>query len=372
MRGPQMRRPESTRPAKEGPEKSRSGRRYRLVIAAAATAVAVTAVALVVDSTGSGDVVGQIDEHPITRQDVAFHMSLQLRSVQNRIQVEQETSGPWDWEQEIDGVPARHLLQDAALEQLARDTQVFLLAREHGLVDDIGYQAMTEAMAAENAARRQAVDRGEIVYGTVEFAPREYYATVLTELETQLRRVLSADADGELYVGQAEIEARYDAEPENWATNVAAYHTERLRVPAPADAGERTELHEELGAMLATTDTLAEIAARFAGADVATETVDGSAQVSLRGPERDVLTQLTGLGIGDRTQAVEREGYLIVHELTGREVNRDEALEAYTTRIREAILAEKFEDLLSARIQASDTDIDLATVRSIDMEELEQ
>lgn len=350
----------------------RLDRRLRRVIVAAMTVVAVMAVALVVDSAGSDEeIVGHVDDHPITRDEVAFHMSLQLRAVQNRLQVEHGLTGPWDWEQPVDGVPARQVLQDAALEQLTRDKQVFLLAQELGLIESADHATLLEAMTEENAARGEAVARGEVVYGTVEFGQREFYATVLTELETQIARTLSAEPDGELYVSRAEIEARYLAEPENWTANVARYRTQRLRVPLPEDSAERAGLHEALRAELGI-GTLADVAAAFPGSDLAEEIIDGSQQVSLRGPDRDVLTHLTDLETGQRTDAVEREGHLIVYELTGREVNSDEALEAYATRIREALLAEKFEDLLSARIGASDIDVDHATVRSIDMEELEQ
>lgn len=350
-------------------------RRARLILTGVLVVVALAAIALV-RSAADDEALGSVDGHSITRAEVSFHMSQHLRSVQNQLQTQGNGgSAPesgWDWEDEYDGLSARHRLQDAAIDAIVRDKQVFLLAHELGLVDYVDHASFLEAVEAENASRGEAVGRGEIVYGTVEFTPSQYYATVLTDLETQVMRELSATADGALYVSPAEIESRYEQDPGAWGANAVVYRTEQLTLPNPEDSEDRARLRDGLQADLDAGVSLARLAEAHPGATVTQEQIDGSAQVSLRGPERDVLTQLASLEVGGRTTAVEREGRLIVHELTGREVSSDQALRAYASRIREVLVAEKFEDLLDARIDTADIDVDLTILRSIDMEELEQ
>src|SRR5690606_42119636 len=65
------------------------------------------------------------------------------------------------------------------------------------------------------------------------------------------------------------------------------------------------------------------------------------------------------------------EGRLDVYELMGKEVNRDDALATYSSRIRETIIAERFDELVADRVRQSSVKFDYDVVRSIQMEELE-
>lgn len=342
------------------------------VVAVVSVAVLVAVVVLATGSRGSDDVVGRVDGHPVTRAELAFYMSMSMRSVQNEIQVAAEPPASWNWEQPVDGVPARHHLQDAAWERLVRDKQVFILAEELGIIDYVDHAGFLDAHAAENTSRSQAVARGEIVYGTVTFTPSQYYATVLAELETQVARALAGDPDDPLHVSAADVEARYAAEPDQWSANVTEYECLRLSVAATGTGEEGAAQAEALRSALATAASLSQVAEEIDGAELAGERIDGSEQLSLRGPDREVLAQLADLDVGERTTPIEREGRLIVYELTGIEVDAAAALDAYGERIRQTILVEKYDDLISANVRDSDVDIDDRALRTITMEELAQ
>lgn len=299
-----------------------------------------------------------------------MHMALLRADVQNRIQVDSgagREAGPWSWEEPVDGVVPRHALQDAAVDRLVRDKQVLLLAHERGLVAEVDHERLVEALEQENAARAAAIERGETVYGLSRYDLGEFWTATLAELEAQLRRELSSGPAQPLYVAPEEIEARYDADPEAWAASVAAYEVRRLSVP---DDGSGTAA--TLDRRLDGDATLEQVAARIRGATVTTERLDADDPAPLGSPARHALDRLAGLEPGGRTPPFAAEGRLEVYELLGTRVDRDEALTTYASRIREAIVAERFQALLAERAARSAVEIESRALRSIQMKELQQ
>jgi len=346
----------------------RSLRRRPATFAAPASVVVVgVAAGLFVSAQNESQVVGTIDGHPVMRAEVALHMSMLRPAVQNRIQVASGQTGSWDWEQEIDGTVPRHALQDEALEQLTWDKQILLLAKEFGIVNAIDHDALLHALEVENAQRAQAIDAGQVVYGPRSFTLAEFYTSTRTEIETRIKQALSSDPASPLYVAQTDIEAHYDADPEEWSVNVASYDVRRLSVPF-----ETAEQLDELTRELSEAASLDDVASSRADATVTETTLDGAEVTPMRGPLREVLAQLATLSIGERTEPVAAEGRLDVYELMGKEVNRDDALATYSSRIRETIIAERFDELVADRVRQSSVKFDYDVVRSIQMEELER
>src|SRR5690606_18882478 len=190
------------------------------------------------------------------------------------------------------------------------------------------HDALLHALEVENAQRAQAIDAGQVVYGPRSFTLAEFYTSTRTEIETRIKQALSSDPASPLYVAQTDIEAHYDADPDEWSVNVASYDVRRLSVPF-----ETAEQLDELTRELSEAASLHDVASSRADATV-TETTPAGAEVTpMRGPLREVLAQLATLSIGERTEPVAAEGRLDVYELMGKEVNRDDALATYSSRI---------------------------------------
>lgn len=317
--------------------------------------------------------VGTIDGHPVTRDEVVFHMSLLRRDVQNRIQTAAAAGATWDWELQVDGRSARQVLVDEALAQLATDKQVFLLATELGLLDSADHQGFLRRLEAENSRREQAARNGQIVYGLTEFSAQEYYSSTLSELRTSIVQALAAQPESGFEVTEADIRGRYESEPDAWTAGVASYGVLRLAVPISAsDPAQRAEQLSEVAVATVDAATLRELADAYPGVTLSDELVEGADPNSVVGPRREALSQLALLEIGDRTSPIETEGEFVVYELTGKEVDTQQALVAYSGRIREAILADRFEALIAERVRTSDVNVDQTVMQTIEMEEVKQ
>jgi hypothetical protein len=242
-----------------------------------------------------------------------------------------------------------------------------LLAKELGIVGAIDHDTLVDALEVENTGRAEAIAAGQVVYGPRRFGLTEFYTSTRAEVETRIKQALAADATSPLHVTPAEIEAYYDADPDAWAANVATYDVRQLSVPF-----ETSDQLDELTRQLGEDTSLEDLADAWADAEVTETTLDGSEVTPVRGPLQEVLAQLATLRVGGRTEPVAADGRLDIYELLGREVDRDDALATYSSRIREAIIAEKFDELVAGRVRQSSVEFDHDVVRSIQMEELER
>jgi hypothetical protein len=336
------------------------------------TALAVLAVVLCAGGLTAGalalrepDAVATVDGHPVTADEIAFHMRVLEPAVQNELQVARGATGaPLDWDVVVDGESGRDVLRERALDQAVADKQLLLLAQEAGLVADVDFAALTDAREAENAGRAAAVARGEVVYGLTRFGQAEYYTHTLTELRTRLRETLSAEPGDPLHVTDAEVAAAYAAAPEEWAANVTTYRLTRLTVPAGAD---RDAIRTTLAREVAAEPDLAAVATAHPGASVATETLDGAAS-ALTPPQQQTLQLVTGLATGQATPPVDEGTGLVVLRVDEVAVDTGRALAEYGSRIRESVVAEKLDGYLARRTDDSAIVVDRTALATIDTE----
>ena len=162
----------------------------------AGVGVAVVVAALAVTGTvlaDRGGEVASIDGHPVTRDELLFHMRRVAPTVQNELRNERRLQGAIDWTTPVGDRTALDLLASRALDQIWRDKATLILAEKRGLSIPIDHEAFLEQLADENEHRADAVARGETVYGVTEFSAEEYYSHRLTEVTTVLKERLSAD-----------------------------------------------------------------------------------------------------------------------------------------------------------------------------------
>lgn len=316
---------------------------------------------------GSSDAVARIDGHPVSREQLGFHLHRLAPTVQNELQVQQgPTAGPIDWTTEVDGVPVIDVLRDRALDEIARDTQILLTAHDLGLTDAVDFADLTAAMARENANRAAAVSRGEVVHGMATFDMTEYYTHTLAELRTRVQEELSADESGPLYVTEQEVAVRYRAEPEAWAAHATTYDLTRLTVPV---TGDRDVFRSTLSADLAESADLAAVATRYPGAEVTTERLAGGADGTARTlPQQEALAQVAGLTDGQIAEPLDSGDRLVVYRVDAAVVDEARALTEYATRIRATVLGEKFDAYIRRCVDSSEVIVDQEQVQSIELE----
>ncbi|GEC03864.1 hypothetical protein SSP24_15190 [Streptomyces spinoverrucosus] len=335
----------------------------------ALTALVITAVTLLRDHH-TEDEVASLDGHPVTRDELLFHMRRLAPTVQNELRNKYRLQGTTNWNAKAGDKTALQRLETRALDEIWRDKSTLVLAKEQGLVDSVDYADFLADLAKENESRAQAIAAGETVYGVASFSPGEYYTHRLTDLTTTLKKRLSAAPGGPLRVTDAEVRRAFDADRDAWSANATTYTYTRLVVPVPE--GAAAEYAERLQQRVTSAGRLADAVAGEPGAKLTTGTYDGGGSTSLNAHAQDLLSILGGLQPGRISAPVRGTGQITYYELDSKDIDEDKAFTDYAQRIRQSLVEEKFDQYLQRRVDKSDIDIDIAALDAITAEDVQQ
>lgn len=312
----------------------------------AVTALGVTAVVL---ANGTDDV-ASIDGHPVTRDELIFHMRRLAPTIQN----EQRNAKPGE----------KTRLADRALDEIWRDKTTLILAKEQGLIDSVDYADFLTDLTAENESRAKAVAAGQPVYGVTEFSPEEYYSHRLTELTTNLEKRLSAKTGDQLWVTEAEVRQAFDADRNAWSANATTYSYTKLVIPV-ASPNDAAGLQQRVTAA----GRLANV--QEPGTQLTTGTYGGSGSTGLNAHDQDLTTALGNLAPGQISAPVAGTGQITYYQLDGTNVDEQAAFAEYSHRIRQSLVDDKFAKYLQRRVDDSDIEVDTAAVDAINAEEVQ-
>jgi hypothetical protein len=374
------RRPSSSRrpgkpSASRQPTTSRkpSRRRAVLLVTGVCTALAalmITAVTMLSDRTSETSDVASLDGHPVTRDELLFHMRRLAPTVQNELRNKYHLPGTIDWNARAGGKTALQRLETRALDEIWRDKTTLVLAKEQGLVDSVDHADFLAGLAQENETRAKAIAAGRTVYGVARFSPEEFYTHRLTELTTSLKKRLSADAGAPLHVTDAEVRRAFDADRDAWSANATTYKYAQLVVPIPdgAAADYTTRLQRRVTAA----GRLAAVAAGEPGAKLTTGTYDGSGSTGLNAHDQDLMAMLGELAPGRISAPVKGTGQITYYQLDAKNVDEDKAFADYSPRIRQSLVDEKFTQFLQRRVKSGDIDVDTSAMDAINAEDVQQ
>lgn len=138
----------------------------------------------------------------------------------------------------------------------------------------------------------------------------------------------------------------------------------------PADAAE--DYAAGLQRRVAAAKGLADVAPEEPGARLTTDTYDGSGSTGLNTHDQDLMAVLGKLRTGEVSAPVTGTGQITYYELDGRSVDEDKAFAAYSQRIRQSLVEEKFDQYLQRRVDDSDIDVDVSALGAINAEDVQQ
>ncbi|MPY58738.1 peptidylprolyl isomerase [Streptomyces spongiae] len=369
------RRPSTSRtPSTSSRRPSRRAVAWWTGVCVALTALAVAGVTMLGDRTGDGNgeagEVASLDGHPVTRDELLFHMRRLAPTVQNELRNKYHLPSTADWNAKAGDKTALQRLETSAFDEIERDKTTLVLAKEQGLVDSVDYSDFLADLAKENQSRADAIAAGRTVYGLAKFSPEEYYTHRLTELTTSLKKKLSAGAGAPLRVTDAEVRRAFDADRDDWSAGATTYKYTELVVPVPADAP--ADYASGLQRRVTAAKSLKAMAAGEPGAKATTRTYGGSGSTGLNAHDQDLMTVLSKLAPGRISAPVKGTGQITYYELDSKKVDETKAFADYSRRIRQSLVDEKFTRYLQRRIDGGDIDVDTAAVASIKAKDVQQ
>lgn len=362
--------PRKAAPSRTPDTSRRPSRRAVLLV----TGVCLTLAALLVTGVTMlrdhrADQVASLDGHPVTRDELLFHMRRLAPTVQNELRNKYRLRGAFDWNAKAGDRTALQRLESRALDEIWRDKTTLVLAREQGLVNSVDHEDFLADLGKENQSRADALAEGRTVYGVAQFSPEEYYTHRLTEITTSLKERLGAHAGGPLRVSDAEVRHAFDADRDAWSANATTYTYTQLVVPVPAHAP--ADYAAGLRRRVTAAGRLASVAAREPGARLTTGTYDGGGSTGPNAHDQDLMAVLGTLAPGRISAPVTGTGQITYYQLKSKSVDEDKAFADYRRRIRESLVEEKFDQLVQRRVGDSDIDVDTSAVDAITAEDVQ-
>ncbi|WP_377273074.1 hypothetical protein [Peterkaempfera sp. SMS 1(5)a] len=317
----------------------------------------------------AADEVASLDGHPVTRDELLFHMRRLAPTVQNELRSRYHLQGTFSWNAKTGDRTALQQLETRALDEIWQDKTTLVLAEEQGLVDSVDYADFLAERTEENTARAQAIAAGQTVYGLSEFSPEEYYTHRLTELTTSLKDKLSAGTGAPLRVTDAEVRKAFDADRGDWSAGATTYTYSQLvvRTPDGASAHYATDLQQRVkaaGHLAAVTGV--------PDARLTTGTYGGSGSTGLNAHDQDLMAVLGKLSTDQVSAPVKGTDQITYYELDDKKVDEDKAFADYSQRIRQSLVEKKFTEYLQRRVDKADTHVDTGAVDAINAKDVQQ
>lgn len=214
----------------------------------------------------------------------------------------------------------------AAIETLRDDLALFAVAREVGATDVSRPADISDVLGEVNRQRAEAAAAGEVLYGPVEYDERSFYGKALTDIrQATLERLDAGAADTD--ITDADVRARFEAEPENWAEAATT-----LRLDAVTGSGTAPVTADWSALVGAGTTSVREWTARDLESGVAA-------------PE--VVADLLAAADGDVVGPFAEAGGWTALRVISRTTDADAAFEHYRTRIRAVLVEERLGALVS-------------------------
>lgn len=114
---------------------------------------------------------------------------------------------PKFWTSTYGGENPLDKLRREALQESVKIKLRQIMAKQKGLVRDIGYAALLDSWKQENKNRADAVKRGKVIYGPQQVDEAQYYDMVISDLTYDLKQKMMADSP----ISDAELLTYYNA-----------------------------------------------------------------------------------------------------------------------------------------------------------------
>ena len=90
------------------------------------------------------------------------------------------------WVKEINGKFPADVLKKMTLDTLVRIRVQQIRARQAGIIGDFSYSAFLKSLESENKRRKEAKEKGQVIYGPVQYSEQVYYNYLLTNMIARL------------------------------------------------------------------------------------------------------------------------------------------------------------------------------------------
>ncbi len=138
------------------------------------------------------EVVACVNNEPISTLEFKYWMLLEKANVYNYFYHKYQMSDSDNfWTQHLGNEIPLEKLKEVALMKAKRCKVQLTLARDKGIVETVDFDEIMGGLEEVNAQRREKVERGEPIYGPLQFSKRTYFSDLFDKTMIELKNALA-------------------------------------------------------------------------------------------------------------------------------------------------------------------------------------
>lgn len=132
-----------------------------------------------------------VNGEPVAREEIVLLAQISRSKVIGHFKGSPASSpGPEFWDQAFDGVTPRTELMRRTLVHTVEYKVRILMAREQGIRGEVSYESLERRWQVENLRRKEALEKGQEVFGPAQYTLVEYFENDLLSLDVALMQRL--------------------------------------------------------------------------------------------------------------------------------------------------------------------------------------
>ena len=252
-------------------------------------------------------------------------------------------------------------LRQVALEDCVRSKMYLLMARDKGILEDVTYTGFVNRLAQENRRRKEAVARGQVIFGPVEYGESTGYAHFLSLLCVDIKKKLAEQFSG---MDEDVLQNFYEANKERYRSPGRV----RVQMLVAQSPEEKADLKRLAEARLPN-ETLAELHQRKPSSVRLIEATLGDREQAFREEDpvlNNLLEEVRYLGAGECSQLIEGEkSRYLVQCITRDRARYEEFGGAFKHIVREHWVEQEYERALASMVKTAEVRINQPIYESI-------
>lgn len=228
---------------------------------------------------------------------------------------------------------------------------------ENGIAGDIGYKGFLKSLKEENEKRKEAVKKGQVIYGPEQYGVNEYFDYQLANHVFKLKEKLFT---GEFAVSEEDMRNKYESDKDKHYRLPDFVKLEKITIPFGSGANEREspkQLITKAKRMLESGKAFGEVASQFNRDGKAEEQILDETTAKNDGYLYPELKAVAGsMEPGQISGPIEAEGEFVIVKCTDKQTNRYQSYADVKDKVRTAYMDEQYEQIIDklvgeARVQ---------------------
>lgn len=272
------------------------------------------------------------------------------------------------WRTSYQGEIPQEKAKQQALDELVNIKVQQLLSKEAGLSKDVSYAAFLMALQQENARRKAALSKHEVIYGPTQFDEGTYYDYFLSNMTSEVKKVLDQK---EWSITDQDLHESYDEDKDRYYKKPDTMRIRKVGLSFLDDSGivdkkkeeEANSILEKVKKGLAAEETLEQATAALA-VDPQFRMVNEEQVFDEQSFQQDyrmygeLLAAAERLSNGEVSDVViARDNYSYLIQVVQKTNNGYQDFDAVKAQVRTRYMDQKYEALLKEKVKQAHVDI---------------